>query len=523
MAAKLAGILFALSLLMPVAGQAVADEPAAAADFDAATQRLAQELRAKNFTGIIDASITNRTAFRYASPGIDTSSIFWVGSVSKQFAAAAALRLVDQGKLVLDEPFAARLNLTAGALTRNGRACSVAQVLNHTCGLPKGNTCAEFDFADPRTRPKFLKCVAGIELESEPGAKYEYSNVGYDLIGVLVAVTTQQDYAEFLRREFFAPLGMNSTGVSLTQNPQARARLIQGRAFCGLGFAKTSPWLLLRADVPAGMGASGNIYSTVDDLHTWNRALHGGRILGAATYRRMITPVLEDYGFGVAAETSKRGVQWIWHNGSIAPMGWSSFVAYIPSLNASVVGLANRSRHTSHVMNATKAVVLALVGDEVSSPMLKAPDAKAYALEMVFFVVPALCALSVLLLMWYFVLGPRGRPMRWLLAIDLAALMFLFTSTVFAFSRPVIWLALVPAVAVAAAVARHRKDLNFSIRDTWRNAKERNAALSSLFAAGVLLLVASSTARLLFAGVLAVEGFLIFVFVTRRRAAKNAV
>lgn len=481
--------------------------------------RLKVELHDKRFSGVLDVGVGDRSLFRFVSGSdISTSSVFWIGSVSKQFAAVAALRLVDQGKLSLEGPLAEKLGLGGDALRLDGVPCTLADALHHTCGLPSGNVCSITRLDELGPQEEFLRCVADLTLKSRPGVKYAYSNVGYDLVGVLVSRTAGIPYRDFLKKEFFAPLAMGSTGVDLRSHPDARQRLIQGEAFNGFGWSRTWPWLLLDPSGPGTAGASGNIFSTVEDLHTWNRALHGGHVLLPATYSRLVTPLLDDYGLGVSIEKSKNGTQWIWHNGSITPMGWSSFVAYIPSKEISVVGLANRSRHSSHVMRATRSLVLAALGEAVESPILKDAADQDLAVEMLFFILPFIVGWSILWLGWNLARGPRRGSVQWYGALLTNAALYLFAVSLFDFYGRAATMSPPLLVVVSIGVTFHRKRLGWSFRQTWADKKGRRKMLGQLLAAGLLGYVSAPTARLWLGAFVVSQGLLLYFLVARRQS-----
>jgi CubicO group peptidase (beta-lactamase class C family) len=496
--------------------------PGARAD-SSPIEALRGELARRGFSGIVDLRVAGENRFRYASDGrgftarCAAGSVFWIGSVSKQFAAVAALRLVDRGKLDLDAPVERYLPQLAPALSRDGARCTVAQVLHHTCGLPSSNVCLEMAMDTPAGQTEFVECVAGIALRSKPGARYAYANVGFDLIGVLVARLSGTSYAEFLQRELLRPLQMTHTGVDLRHNPRARQRLVPGQLFAGWGFANTWPWVGLSPFGPGTAGASGNIYSTVDDLHRWNTALHGGRVLEPQSYQRLITPALDDYGLGIGVERSQTGRRWLWHNGSLTPMGWSAFVAYIPSLRASIVGLANRTRHTSHVMRATRALVRTTLGERVSPPILAAPSQKDRTVELLFFVLPLLFVIAVSLLTWELWRGPRQRsPLFWYAKVLTHATLYLFAVSLFDFFGRTVYFAPPLFVVLGLGLVLHRRRLDLELAAAWRDRKQRRKLVAAALPIAVLLFVSSWTARTWFVALLVVEGLLLLLIAPRR-------
>lgn len=482
--------------------------------------RLAGELQENQFSGVLDVRAGDRTLWRHVSgTAASENSVFWVGSVSKQFAAVAALKLVDQGSLSFDGPIAEALGMGGSALRYEGVPCTLADVLNHTCGLPAGNVCSFVGLDDRRVQEKFLRCVADLRLDSKPGSAFVYSNVGYDLVGVLVSRAAGMSYEDFLQRELFAPLGMDSTGVDLRVHPDARRRLVQGEAYNGFGWSKTWPWLLLDPAGPGDFGAAGNIFSTAGDLHRWNEALHGGRVLSPALYSRLTTPGLSRYGLGVVIEQSTIGTQWIWHNGALAPMGWSSFVAYIPSEGISVVGLANRNVYSSHVIPATRSLVLAALNEPVDTPLLNDPGLR----EIVFFLLPISVSFNILRIIKEVVRGPRRGCIRWYITLLTSGALYLFFISLFDFFDRAAMMAPPLPVVIALGLALHRRKLVWPSRQVWRNEGGRLRLLGELLWAGLLGFLSGPTARLWLVAFIVSQALFLYFLIGRRTATSAAV
>lgn len=508
-------LLLALALCLPSTARAGESLPVTT------VEPLESGLRAARFSGELGVERAGQPLYHLSASGAGTGeplpagSVFWIGSLSKQFAAVAALRLVDRGVLRLDEPLTSPLGLPAGALQRDGATCTLAHVLHHTCGLPGGNPCGVRAVDTPAAQRRLLACVADLPLRSKPGAAYAYSNLGYDLVGAVVARKAGVAYEAFLRRELFEPLGMTASGVDLTARPELLARLAQGEASWGLGWVPTWPWLLLDPGGPGRMGASGNLYSTVGDLHRFNRGLHEGELLTPASYQRLITPALEGYGLGVGVEDHPTAGHWIWHNGSLTPMGWSAYLAYLPASHTSVVGLANRGHRTSRVLDASRALVAAALGDEPPEPLLRPPGWKGHGVELLGFLVPLLLVSGLVGVLVALLRGPRGRALVWLGSVLTSAAVFLFGATLFDLFGRARYLSPPLLALVAVAVVVWRAQLVAGLLPDCRDPKRRNSALGSGVAVLALVYASEPAGRTWMGALLGLVGLLVGALVAR--------
>jgi CubicO group peptidase (beta-lactamase class C family) len=275
----------------------------------------------------------------------DTS--FWIGSLSKQFAAVAALRLAEQQQLDLKAPLSRYFpELARDALTKEGVPCSVEQVLSHTCGLPRD---LGFDplytarmLSDPARAQRLFSQVDAAPLAFVPGTEFLYSNAGYALIGLLVQRAAGMPYERYLQQTFWGPLAMSHTGIE----PRAGITLARGRVSFGFGSADAASLLLFEPEVPAELGAAGNIYSTPRDLLRWNYALHHGQLLTSASYQSMIEPRKEDYGLGIATKEKAFGKS-LYHVGAYAPLSTSALLAYVPGHDLAFAAVSNHASEVS--------------------------------------------------------------------------------------------------------------------------------------------------------------------------------
>jgi CubicO group peptidase (beta-lactamase class C family) len=262
---------------------------------------------------------------------------FRIGSITKQFTAAAILRLQEQGKLGLDDP----LSKFFPDYPRGGEV-TLRHLLTHTSGIH--NYTDKPDFLATVTAPigsadDFIRSFENDPYDFSPGTRWSYSNSGYFLLGTIVAKVSGQTYADYLRTQFFEPLQMKDTGVY--RNGDRLAHDATGYSQETGTLQKAVDWNMSRA------GGAGALYSTVEDLARWNEAVFGGRVLSSASLEAAWTPVSlsspgqptdEGYGYGWFVSTF-RGLREIWHAGGLH--GFASQLARFPDEHLSIVVLAN--------------------------------------------------------------------------------------------------------------------------------------------------------------------------------------
>jgi D-alanyl-D-alanine carboxypeptidase len=306
------------------------------------------------FSGVIRIERAGEVVFEYArgvdgaGAPLDDESIFWVASISKTFVSTAILQLVDEGVISLSDPASQHLpGLPPGALQKNGQACTVEWLLSHQCGLPRDLPVrARVPGLDPlrsdADRGAYLATVAGLELESIPGTRLTYSNVGFALAGLIVLQHATGTYDEELQRRLFAPLGLGSSGAEPARVPDFEDRLAPPTIALGPLAFSSSTFLGLPVDAPSRGGASGNAFSTAADLSTLFRALFTGQVLSDASRTAMTTERREEsYGLGLVVWASDAYTEWA-HNGALEPHGLNAYAGYVPDWDLTVVILSNR-------------------------------------------------------------------------------------------------------------------------------------------------------------------------------------
>jgi len=235
-----------------------------------------------------------------------------LGSITKQFTSMAIMQLVEQGKIKLDAPLSAYLPEYRKDV---GDKVTIHHLLTHTSGIPSYTGIPGF-FADkardPYTPDAFIAKFCSGDLEFEPGSQFKYNNSGYFILGAVIEHVTGKTYAAVLRKNIFEPLGMDASGYDLhTPIITKRAAGYQQ----GLNGYVNAPYLDM--SIPY---AAGSLYSTVEDLYTWDQALYTDTLLSAEMKARMFTPCMKGYGYGWGIGTRKIGdrqVKTIGHGGGI--------------------------------------------------------------------------------------------------------------------------------------------------------------------------------------------------------------
>jgi CubicO group peptidase (beta-lactamase class C family) len=259
------------------------------------------------------------------------STKFRLGSVTKQFTAAAILKLAEQGKLKLEDTVKQHWADAPAAWD----AITIQHLLTHTSGIPNFTNDPEYQrtwkFA-PSPPAKTIGYFRDEPLDFAPGERMSYSNSGYVLLGFLVEHVSGQSYAEYLSDHVFEPLGMNDSGYDLN------ATIIPNRAAgymvaVGDGGLRNAPYIDMT--IPHGAGA---LYSTTEDLLRWTQGLFGGRLLSAASLEKMTTPVMNNYAFGLVVG-NPGGRKAIEHNGGIE--GFNTHLTFYPDSKITVAVLAN--------------------------------------------------------------------------------------------------------------------------------------------------------------------------------------
>ncbi len=214
-----------------------------------------------------------------------------LGSITKQFTAMLILQLVQEGKVALDAPIATYL---PDYPKKTGDIITVHHLLTHTGGVPNYTTPLFFaeQSRDDYTPDDFVKVFAEKELDFAPGEKFNYSNSGYFLLGVIIEKVTSMTYEEALQTMVLQPLGMKNSGYDNYED--ILEKRATGYEKTGEGY-KTADYLSMTLPYSAG-----SMYATVEDLFTWDRALATGKLLDEKMQKLYYAPHVEALGMHYA-------------------------------------------------------------------------------------------------------------------------------------------------------------------------------------------------------------------------------
>ncbi len=255
---------------------------------------------------------------------------FMIGSLTKQFTAAAALLLQDRGQLDVNDPLCKYWPDCPAAWA----PITLAQLLEHTSGIPSFLELPEMlsYHLKVHTPDETIALVRDKPLEFPPGTRKHYSSTGYLLVGRIIERLSGEPYGMFLRQHILAPIGMADTGYlpSDFDIPQL-ASLFEKRPASEQIYS-ASPWS------QTIHFSAGGMYSTVGDLFRWERALFGGHVLSPAAFTQMTTDYGNDYGFGLGI--GKLDVHRVYRHLGIVE-GFASSMSYVPDTQTTVIVLSN--------------------------------------------------------------------------------------------------------------------------------------------------------------------------------------
>ena len=307
---------------------------------------------------------------------------FDVGSFTKQFTAGAILKLVDQGKLSVNDS----LHRFFPGTPADKRNITVHQLLSNSSGLAEYSG-GDFELVE---RDALIAWAMKDTLDFAPGSRYMYSNVGFSLLAAIVEVVSGQSYEAYLRENVFRPAGMTHTGYVLPQwNRDSVARNYSGDK--DLGNQLEKPWL---ADGPSwNLRGNGGMLSTLDDLSRWYHVLRDGKVISLESIDRLATGFVasdrgaDQYGYAAFIRITPYGKE-VAHGGG-ASYGTSMNFRWFPEADALVTFVVNQPDVAPASLGVQRSIRALLADDSVAmpprgtrpSPTLLAAIAGTYELE----------------------------------------------------------------------------------------------------------------------------------------------
>ena len=262
-------------------------------------------------------------------------SVLQIASITKEFTAAAILRLAERGALSLDDP----IDRYVPDFDSRGVTITLRHLLTHTSGISRDWYAATSNGLAPPgpvTREQTMASLNKKPFDFLPGKKWSYSDAGYMLLGYAIESITGMSYAESIQREIVLPLGLIDTGVCGTYNLSP----LQGYGLLG------GTWKHMPPPHWSVMLSNGALCSTASDLVRWSHLLANGKVLLPASYETMTTPArLDDgnvvssgYALGIAV-ANMLGRSAVWHSGAID--GFQSYLVYFPAEELAVAVIIN--------------------------------------------------------------------------------------------------------------------------------------------------------------------------------------
>ena len=306
-------------------------------------------------------------ADRDARTPMSTASISRTGSISKSVTAVLMLRLVDEGVIGLDEPVERYLPAFASVQDRRVDAQPVTfrHLASHTAGLIR-----EPQWPDAVVGPielwdkRIVESLLLTAYDSVPGARYQYSNIGFGALGLALAKAAGRPFMEMVRTEILEPLGMTGSEF-VVAGEKLEARLAAGYVVGQDGSIDGGQ----PAHEHAGRGykvPNGGVYSTVADLGRFMGAMSGVpglQILSEESRREALsiqTPENPNrgYGLGFSVQLDEQGRKIASHGGSVA--GYTAHMAFDPEVRIGVVLLRNYGRGSTNLGTAAQGLVAQL-------------------------------------------------------------------------------------------------------------------------------------------------------------------
>ena len=337
-------------------------------------------MEASGYTGGVLVVRNGNTVFersygmadRAAGIKTDVATVYNLGSITKQFTAAAILRLEEAGKL--------RTTDTVGRFFSDApadkRDITLHQLLTHTAGFASDYSPTDYE---PTTRDEYVRRMFAAKLKSVPGTTFSYANSGYSLLAAIVEIVTGKDYEVALRDLVLRPAGMLETGYKA---PAWDSKRIAHGYQDGRDWGTIVDKIAMPGAPYWSLRGNGGLHTTLGDIARWDAALNDARVFTDSTRRKFMTGHVNEgpagrsrYAYGWAITTTSRGTRLVSHNG-----GNGVFVAELLRFVDDRVTIFMTSTVSQHTASSAVRVVSAIVfGQPYDLPPLRSATAAAGA------------------------------------------------------------------------------------------------------------------------------------------------
>ncbi|MGO4382461.1 serine hydrolase domain-containing protein [Pseudoduganella sp. RAF19] len=319
---------FALLSVLVMSGLApAAARPQADTKFlEHADALMTEYVRGELFTGTVLVARNGKPVFRKAYGAANrewmipntVKTRYRIGSITKQFTAAAILQLADENKLGLDDPISKYLP----ALPASWGPATVRQLLSHTSGIPSYTSPDDSDaklMPVKHTPQELIDLLKDVPLNYKHGTKFTYNNMGYVLLGRIIEAVGGISYQDYLEQKLLTPINLHDSGYD-------DGRIVVGQLAQDY---TDGPDQVVKGRLVnmSNAYAAGAMYSTVDDLLAWHQRLIKGNVLSPAALKAMFTDGGHHYGLGwfIHESLSRKLYE---HGGNIG--GYSLYAGLLP-------------------------------------------------------------------------------------------------------------------------------------------------------------------------------------------------
>ncbi|MBS1515352.1 MAG: serine hydrolase [Bacteroidetes bacterium] len=259
---------------------------------------------------------------------------FRIGSITKQFTSMLIMQLVEKGKIKLDAKLSDYLPYYR---KDNGEKITIHHLLTHTSGIPNYTNIPNFmdnEIGKPYTPKELILKFGSLDLEFEPGTSWNYSNTGYFILGAIIEEVTGKRYEDALRENIFNPLEMDNSGYEHND-----IKMTNQATGYDIGPEGVTVSKFIDMTIPF---AAGSMYSTVEDLYKWDRALYTDKLISKELKEKMFTPFLKNYAYGWGVmKINANGIEKKGYSHSGGINGFNANIVRIVDDNIVIIALSN--------------------------------------------------------------------------------------------------------------------------------------------------------------------------------------